>query len=439
MSTAVDSTPQAIRAQCIALADTATWPMWLADHRSRARLALESASFPARKSESWKYTGLQPLAASGALSAAAGIGSGHPATDELPAIDAWRVVLVNGRLDAAQSVLPDDGTIEVGGLVGLAASLQPRARELLALGVASRLPFAALNDAALADGLHVRVARGQAASKPLHVVLHADGSRPSTSHTRLLVDLEPQAALTLVEQYTGTMSGLLANSVTAIELGRGARLSHVRLQLQDARQLAIGSLHWRLGQDSECNAVLLMTGGVLKRNDVTADMAGSGAALSLQGVYLVGQDEHADNQVCIEHAVPHATSDQQFRGVIGGNGRAVFNGRIHIHPGARQTRAELVNNNLLLSADAEVDTKPELEIYNDDVQCSHGATVGQLNEAGVFYLQSRGIAKTEAELMLSLGFVNALVDRLPVAGLTDWVRRRCEKWFAVSSGRGRDA
>jgi len=430
------TTTPTLHALAIDLAARATWPVWLAGFRARARRSLADTTFPQRKSESWKYSSLAALESAGSLTRAAQVGSGAIPADALPALDGWRIVFVNGRLDATQSVLPDDGSLDVHSLVDLPESLQPRASELLALDDPAKLPFAALNAAAFSDGLFLRVRRGQAAARPVHVVFHSAGTQPAAVQARLVVDIEPQASLTLIEQYTGVDARLFTNASTAIAVAREARLTLARVQFDGGDNCFVGSLRVQLGEHSRCDGYLLMTGSRLKRNDITCDIAGAGAELTLKGVYLVGQGEHADNQVCIEHAVAHGSSEQQFRGIVGGDGRGVFNGRIHIHPGARQTSAELVNNNLLLSADAEIDTKPELEIYNDDVKCSHGATVGQLNEAGVFYLQSRGIARADAELMLSLGFVNALIGQVPVAGLPEWLRGESERWFAGRSGRG---
>lgn len=439
MSIETTDSSRSLHTQSLALADSATWPMWLADFRARARRNLTETAFPQRKSEAWKYSSLHALENAGALFAQACISGDTVPSASVPALDAWQVVFVNGRFDAAQSSLPEDGSISIHSLIATPEAEQPRVRELLAMTQATRLPFSAFNSAAFSDGLYLRVPKGKHAGKPLHVIFHTTGNTPATAQSRLLVDIETQASLTLVEQYTGVGDGLFNNGVTAIDVARDARLVHVRVQLDAPQQYFVGSLHLRQQAYSRCDGFFLSTGSKLKRNDITCEMAGSGAELSLKGAYLVGKGEHTDNQVCIEHAIPHCTSDQKFRGIVGADGRAVFNGRIHIHPGARQTSAELVNNNLLLSSEAEVDTKPELEIYNDDVKCSHGATVGQLNEAGVFYLQSRGIAKADAELMLSLGFVNALVDQVPVSGLPEWLRAEFARWFAERSGRGEPA
>lgn len=415
------------------LAAQATFPSWLADAHSRALHVLAQAQFPGRKSESWKYTRLTALENSGALARNATVSRAVVPAAAAPALDAFRIVFVNGRFDATQSTLPADGSLVISALVGLPAAEQACARDLLALSDDRALPFSAFNRAAFADGLYVRVPKNSRPAKPLHVIFHASGEQPATAQARLLVQLDAQSALTLVEQYTGDGAHMYTNAATAIDLGRAARLGWARVQLDDG--YFTGSAQLRLQADSRCDSWLFTRGSKLKRNDLRFDLSAPGCELALHGAFLAGSGQHIDNQVCVEHAAPHGTSTQVFKGLAGGDGRAVLNGRIHIHPGAKQTSAELVNNNLLLSADAEIDAKPELEIYNDDVKCAHGATVGQLNDKALFYLQSRGIARADAETMLALGFVNALVDSQPLPVLGDWLRAEFARWFA-SSGRG---
>ncbi|MFZ5724183.1 MAG: Fe-S cluster assembly protein SufD [Pseudomonadota bacterium] len=415
------------------LAGQATFPSWLADLRSRALSELAQAEFPGRKSEPWKYTRLTALENSGALGRTATIVQTPVPAAALPALDAWRLVFVNGRYDAAQSSLPADGSLVVSPLIGLADAEQAGARELLTRADTPPLPFSTFNRAAFHDGLYVRVPKDAQPAKPLHVVFHTEGTEPATSQARLLIQVETQARLTLVEQYTAAAATQYTNAASVIDLARGARLAWMRVQLDD--QYFTGSAQLRQQADSHCDAWLLSRGSRLKRNDIVCTLAAPGAGLTVKGAFLAGAGEHIDNQVAIEHAAPHGTSQQVFKGLAGGDGRAVFNGRIHIHPGAKQTSAGLVNNNLLLSADAEIDTKPELEIYNDDVKCAHGATVGRLNETAVFYLQSRGVARADAELMLALGFVNELIDSLPLPELAVWLRAACADWFAARGAR----
>jgi Fe-S cluster assembly protein SufD len=183
----------------------------------------------------------------------------------------------------------------------------------------------------------------------------------------------------------------------------------------------IGGVHARLDRDSLLDSFHLALGSELKRIDLAVEYTGPGAHCDLNGIYLLRGSEHVDYHSTIEHAVPHCTTDEVFRGIIGDEARAVFNGRIHIHPDAQKTRAELSNKNLLTSASAEINTKPELEIYADDVQCAHGATVAQLDEGMLHYLRTRGVGRDEAEVMLSYGFINELVEALDNEALKDFL------------------
>jgi len=184
----------------------------------------------------------------------------------------------------------------------------------------------------------------------------------------------------------------------------------------------VGGVHARLLENATLNTFHLALGSVLKRIDVVVDFQGPGAHCEMNGVYLPRGEEHIDYHTCVEHAVPHCTTSETFRGIVGDSASAVFNGRIHIHKDAQKTRAELSNRNLLTSTRAEVNTKPELEIYADDVQCAHGATVAQLDEGSLHYLRTRGVPKAEAEVMLSFGFINEVVDNVRLDELRAYLR-----------------
>jgi Fe-S cluster assembly protein SufD len=404
-------------------------PVWLAAFRAQARDRLGNTRFPAKRTEAWKYSSTQALADSGALQATAAGGAAPAAADFSP----WQLVVVNGRLDRTRSRLPDDASLVIATLAELPAAERAQAEALLAQTDSARLPFAALNDAAFTDGIYVRAARLAAPAQPLQVVFHTTGTAPATATTRLLVRLDEGAALTLIEQYTTQGSRQFCNAATAVELARDARLTHLRAGFEADGNFHIGSVDWKLAGNAHCAVHQFQAGIALKRQDLSCTFTAPGGELHLAGAMLAGRGCHLDQQVRIEHAAPQCASKQVFKGIAGADGRIVFNGRIHIHAGARGSDAQLTNNNLLLSADAEIDTKPELEIYNDDVACSHGATVGQLNEQAVYYLQSRGIARAEAELMLSLGFINALVDGVPLPAAQDWLRHAVGDWFAQRS------
>lgn len=220
--------------------------------------------------------------------------------------------------------------------------------------------------------------------------------------------------------------------MTRYNVSANAQLTHYRLSAEATESLHVGLLEFVQHRDSRVESFQFMQGCCLRRNDVHAIMAESGADLSMKGIFLARGQTHIDNQVCVEHRVPHCTSDQVYKGMAGETGQGVFNGRIHIHEGAKGTNAELSNNNLLLNPGAEIDSKPELEIYNDDVKCAHGTTVGQMDALQLFYLRSRGIEEHAAKRMLAEGFVNELVQAMPHDSVRDWAA----PWLAAGLTEG---
>jgi Fe-S cluster assembly protein SufD len=223
------------------------------------------------------------------------------------------------------------------------------------------------------------------------------------------------------------------NSLTELSLAAGARLDHCRINLEQTHLTHIGGVHGDLGRDAQLHAFTLAQGSVLKRIDYHMRHQGAGSFLSLNGVYLPYGQQLIDYHTNVEHCEPHGTTEQVFRGIIGGAARAVFNGRIHIHPDAQKTQAEMNNRNLLLTNEAEVDTKPELEIYADDVRCAHGATVTRPDALALYYLRSRGVSLAAAEAMLYSGFVNELIQDLPDAVIQNWLQAQLPQLLAQLS------
>ncbi|MFP1681031.1 Fe-S cluster assembly protein SufD [Alloalcanivorax sp. C16-1] len=400
--------PEDLKTRALQNARQATPAEALAPLRQDALAALEGAAFPGRKTEAWKYTSLYPLTDGHLAARAEGA-----APADLPALSDYRLVIVNGRLDETHTALPEGVT------------LGRSARHLEGLTT----PFAFYNGAALDDAVTLDVAANADVAAPIQVLHVAAGDAPSHCNVRLEVNLGTGSRLTLIEQYLAR-GPVLTNAVTAIQAADNAHLTHYRLQADAGDSLHIGTLLFQQSGVSRIDSYQLMAGNRLRRNDVRAFLDKSGAELNMQGVFVARDRSHIDNQLCVEHRVPDCTSNQVYRGLAGEKGRAVLNGRIHIHPGAKGTLAELSNKNLLLNAGAEIDTKPELEIYNDDVKCAHGATVGQLDALQQFYLQSRGINAAEAKRMLSLGFVNELIMGLPDQAVADWA----QPWLATELG-----
>jgi Fe-S cluster assembly protein SufD len=416
----------------------ATEPLpWLAAHRDAARSEWQQAAWPTRKTEAWKYTSLEPLAESAWLRVP---GSADPAALRdaalIEGLDADYLVFVNGRFAPDLSSVTADPATTVCSF----ADANPAQRELIRahLGACSEgtaNPFVALNGCWMHDGALLHVARGRRAARPLCVVRLGDpGSSPAAWAERLLVVLEEQAEASLVEYFPAlpfTAPGLVTG-VTEIVLGRGARLAHQRLQCEDERLLHIGGIYADLAADASYTGFVLAQGSRLKRIDLRLRHRGTGSECRLDGVYLARNTQHVDLHTTVEHDVERGTTRQVYRGIVDDAARAVFNGRILIRPGAQKTNADLSNRNLLFSDRAEIDTKPELEIYADDVKCSHGATVSRIEERNLYYLQSRGIARSEAEVLLAFGFINELFGAIGSAPLEALLRAQLRGWFGAA-------
>ncbi|MDF1724012.1 MAG: Fe-S cluster assembly protein SufD [Alcanivorax sp.] len=373
---------------------------------------LEAASFPERKTERWKYTSLQALA-DGHLNAVANGEIRQP----LPALSEFVVTINNGQLQG--STLP------------AGVNLHHDAPAVNGL----QTPFATYNGAVCGQPVVLEVAANTRIEQPIHVQIQSASEAPAHCNPRVIVKLNAGAEATVIEHYHAEGQAL-TNAVTALITADNATLTHYRLQGEQANTLHIGTLIIDQQGVGKVDSYQLMTGNRLRRNDVRALVNKSGAELNMKGIFVVRDKSHVDNQLCVEHAVPNCQSDQNFKGLAGESGKAVFNGRIHIHPGASGTNAELSNKNLLLNPGAEINTKPELEIYNDDVKCAHGTTVGQLDAGQQFYLQSRGIPAAEAKRMLSLGFVNELLMALPDAAVTEWAQPWLEAELTHASPAG---
>jgi len=407
-------------------------PEWLEAFRSGGRATFERTPLPGRKTEAWKYTDIRPLLEEGLLDPALS-GGRAPAPEALPELGARRVVLVDGRLDRQASSLGADEGVEV--LAFTETTAGSSARQALDAHLGSVIdvtgrPFAALNASSLEDGVIVHVRRNAAPAAPLHLVLAGDGrGRPCGVHPRLLIVLDAGAELTLVEHYLGDAE-VFTNAVVEVALGENAHLEHRRLQLERAPARHVGSLGVRLGGHARYGLDQVSFGAALKRNEIRVSLEGEGGEVRLGGAFVTREGAHVDNQVCLEHAVPHCTSNEIFRGIAGEKGQAVFNGRIHIHPGAQHAEAELSSKNLLLTADAEIDAKPELEIYADDVKCAHGATVGSIDETALYYLRTRGVGESAARALLAFGFLQTVLDGVAEEALRDWLRPRLVEVFA---------
>lgn len=388
---------------------------------------------PGPRSEAWKYTSLTPFNQTE---------FGPPRATHLdPSFlqpylleGAVRLVFINGIFSAD---LSDVATFERGVRVApiSRAFTNGNAASLLAMldDRDENRGLSALNAALTRDGLHIHVDRGIAAERTVQAIFVSTGAGagPSLVNVRNVVEIEPGASFDLVETHLFAGTGETAtNLLNRIVLGEGARLRHDRMQIGDVTGTFLGRSECDLAADARLVQSIATLGGNLVRNEIAARLTGRGAEALFNGLYLGRGQQHHDNTLEIEHAAPGCHSDQFYKGVLDERAHAVFAGKIMVHQIAQQTNAYQANNNLLLSPDAAIDTKPELEIFADDVKCSHGATAGDLDEDELFYLRSRGIPPAKARSLLTFAFTGQVLERFSLDPAREVVRREVLKWLA---------
>lgn len=405
-------------------------PDWLADLRQLGASRWTAAKWPGRKTEAWKYTSLAPLQSDNPARWAEVVESAWQTDIETLHLDCTRLVFVNGQFSPSDS---SEVPAEVVRFADASAAQQDLIRQHLGSVVDSeRHLFAALSNAWAADGVLLHVPRNTRLAKPLYVVnVSVPEAQPAASNQRLLVVVEEGGEAELIEHYVSSdrQQNGFVNSLTEVVVGANAQVQHYRLNLEQEDLLHVGGVHVALHRDARFHGFTIAQGSRLKRIDYHVYHRGEGAHLDLNGVYLPRNRQLIDYHTIVEHCVPCCTTNEVFRGIVGDSARAVFNGRIHIHPQAQKTLAELSNRNLLTSRTAEIDTKPELEIYADDVRCAHGATITQLDETSLFYLMSRGVSRADAVTMLSFGFINEVINQAPEPAVRDYLRPRLTSLF----------
>jgi len=409
---------------------------WLQPVRERGLEQWRVSKFPNRKTENWKYTSLRMLEQGGYLTETAVNEESSDLSSyfDIAGIDGPRVVFLDGVFSPEQSSLDLPKGVCLTTFSEADKAQREQILDYLGKSVAyESSPFAYLNDSWLTDGLFICVAANQRLETPIHVVyLTRSQDRSFSVNQRLLAVLETGAEASLIEHFCSTDSpqNSFTNSVTEFVVQANAKLTHYRLHLEQEQALHIGGIHASLQRDAQLNSFQIATGGILKRLDVDISLVGEGAHCELSGVYLPRGKQLVDFHTAMRHMVPNCTSNEIYRGIVADQSRAVFNGLIYIHPQAQKTSAQLSNKNLLTSDQAEVDTKPELQIYANDVQCAHGATVAQIDEQLLYYLCSRGIQRKEAEVLLSFGFINELLNCLDDQSVQAYLRPILAKMFA---------
>ncbi len=403
---------------------------WLMPIRRNAIERFREAGFPNRKDEDWKFTSVATLAQTVLPRLAA------PA--ELPAVAdleefliehrQWpRIVFVNGRYVAALSAidgLPRGVTVQT-----LAEAMADRP-EFVTEHLTKTAPidgssFTALNTAFMADGLVVHLAPDTVVEHPIHVLYATDPSvGEGVSYPRTLVVLEPQARAAMVESYVGLSDGMyFTNAVSEVSLAVGARLDHYKIQRESEQAFHIGTLEVRQERDSHFESLSFAFGGAVSRTNIYTVLDGEGGHAIMNGLYVVHGDQHVDHQTRIEHAQPNCTSREVYKGILDDRSHGVFNGKVYVHPIAQKTDGKQTNQNLLMSPTAKIDTKPQLEIFADDVRCTHGATVGQLDDQAMFYCRTRGLSPAEAKTLLTYGFAADVLEQIPSREVATYLER----------------
>lgn len=407
-------------------------PAWLERLRQAGIASFETLGFPTLKHEDWKYTNVEPIAAQCFAQA-----NGEGKTISGPEIfarglietDAPRLVFVNGifspSLSSSAGLAPG---LRLASLADcIAQGDHSVAAELGRHADSAGQHFVALNSAFVGDGAVVSLAPGCRLQRPVYLLFVSSASaRPVVSHPRILLLLGAGSAAKIVESYVGASGqGYFCNAVTELVGGQDAVVEHIRLQQESDDGFHVGTVAASLARGCQLTAHGVTLSGALVRNNLRVLLNGEGASCVLNGLYLADGNQHVDNFTLIEHVSPRASSAELYKGLLGGSAHGVFNGKIVVHKDAQKSDARQTNKNLLLSDSAVIDTKPQLEIHADDVKCSHGSTIGQLDADAIFYLRSRGLDMSAARSLLSFAFASDVVQRLGI----DNLRRRLDEYL----------
>jgi Fe-S cluster assembly protein SufD len=393
--------------------------------RETALTHLDEHGLPTLRDEDWKYTDLSPAVDISNRWLGAG-GTKQPSR-----LRSEHIESLTGSIDAIWLVISngtvDDRFTETTANSGVEVSLFSDAPAPFVM----ERPLADLNAALLQDGLRVRVTRS--VEKPVGLLfIDRAGESAGVSQSCVEIEVAPGVSTELIEYHVSDGDeDHYANSVLSMAIGEEADVKHVRIQNRSIRHVQTGRTSIAVGRNAELRIASYELGGGLIRNDIDIDLSEPGANVALDGLYLAGDGQHIDNHTRVDHRVGPATSSQEYRGILNGHCRCVWNGKAIVHEGADGTDASQSNHNLLLSEKAEIDAKPELEIYADDVKCSHGTTVGQLDENALFYLRSRGLDKRHATQVMTHAFAADLVLRTPVTAVRDTVSGIVETRLAV--------
>jgi Fe-S cluster assembly protein SufD len=411
-------------------------PEWLPELRHSAIERFSALGFPTTKNEDWHFTSVTPIAErefqvappparTVEASHLAPFSFGHP---EWPSL-----VFVDGRFSAELSSI---GTLPRGLVV---MDLQRAWREasvlveqhLTKVAAFDKEAFTALNTAFMSDGAVVHLAADAVIETPIHLIFVSTGITDSlVTYPRNLIVAERNSKATVLESYVPLGdAAYFTNAVSEVVLRAGATLSHIKLQRESEKAFHVGNVHVTQERDSHLLSFSFATGARLSRTNIHTSLGGEGCGATLDGLYMVDGEQHVDHQTLVEHAEPNTFSRELYKGILDGSSHGVFNGRVYVHSKAQKTDGKQQNNNLLLSETAHVDTKPQLEIFADDVRCTHGATVGRLDEAALFYMKSRGISSDRARELLTYAFAADVLEKIEVAAIREELEEQTLRRF----------
>jgi Fe-S cluster assembly protein SufD len=409
--------------------DAQAAPGWLAELRQRALRRFQDQGFPTTRDEEFRFTNVAPIADRAFAVADEGVRNSAAALKArslVPGLDAHALVFVNGRFAPAFS---SAGDLPAGLRVANLASLLPSEPGLVEpwLTHATRFEmqgFTALNTAFITEAAVVLIPNDLVVERPIHVVHLTDADAPIVTHPRTLIVAGRHSRVHVVESYAGREGQTyFTNAVTEIIGGAGSNIEHCRVQRESLEAYHVSSTHLHLSRDAVFASEHVTLGGALVRNDVNAVLDAEGINCTLNGLYLVDGRRLVDNHTTIDHAKPHCESHELYKGILDDHGRGVFNGKIFVRPDAQKTDAKQTNQVVLLSDNATINTKPQLEIFADDVKCTHGATVGQLAADQLFYLRARGIGEAQARAILLHAFASDIVERIQVGPLRNYLEQ----------------
>lgn len=408
----------------------ATQPAWVFPLRKAGIARFAELGFPTLQHEDWRFTNVAPIAKLPFRPifepTRDGVAAEWVEKSVFGKLPATRLVFVDGHYVEALSTRIAAQGVEIESLARVLATKSGLLEKHLGrLTQGEGDPFTALNMAFFQDGAFVHIPAGRSLETPVHLVFITTSEEAgATTHPRNLILAERGSRATLLESYVSTTnSSYFTNAVTELVLEEGAVVEHCKFQDEGANAFHIAAIQAHLGRSCNLVSHSIATGAKLSRNNIRTALAGEGVECVLNGLYLTRGDQLADHHMIVEHARPHCNSHEYYNGILDGRSKGVFHGRILVRQAAQKTDAKQTNKNLLLSETATIDTKPQLEIYADDVKCTHGATVGQLNDESIFYLRARGIGADTARRMLIHAFAGEIIERIRYAPARDELDR----------------